>query len=61
MSCSGYNPETVTNGMYAILLGLLGKKLSFKEKGKPPNPSPVNEAERVIDGVIEALSNYWSL
>lgn len=61
MSCSGYNPATVAKGMYAILLGLLDRKLYLREEVKPLGRSSINKVEMVVDGVREALTNYWSL
>jgi len=62
MSCSGYNPKTVSDGMYAILSGIMGKKLDVKENNQPPH---INSKKRVVEKMIEELASflreYWSI
>jgi acetoin utilization protein AcuC len=63
LCCSGYNPETVTQGWLYILSGLMDVEVSIPEP-KPTHwgvPSPTEATEAVIEAVTERLSDYWSL
>ena len=62
MSCSGYNPATVANGMYALLAGLLGIELDPGEQERAhPDHSLYRETEKMIHGLSETLGNYWDI
>jgi acetoin utilization protein AcuC len=62
MSCSGYNPQTVAEGMYAILTGLIDKELDIQENAQPEYKEPqIETVEKIIEELAIHLKNYWNL
>jgi acetoin utilization protein AcuC len=63
LCCSGYNPDTVAKGWFAILVGLIGIEAELSESHPPRRTYPrlVNETEENIEKLAETLSGYWNL
>lgn len=62
MSCSGYNPETVTEGMYAIFSGILQIDSGLEEEYRfRAEEKQFEETQRVIEELSNRLSKYWSI
>ncbi|MBD3206277.1 hypothetical protein GF319_08030, partial [Candidatus Bathyarchaeota archaeon] len=62
MSCSGYNPDTVAEGMYSILSGLIDKELDIHEDEMPESYDPqVESIEEIISELGEKLSDHWNI
>jgi acetoin utilization protein AcuC len=62
MSCSGYNPNTVSKGMFAILTGLMNIELEFIETNYLPNVKSQKEAiTKIVEELAIKLQNYWAL
>jgi len=60
MSCSGYNPKTVAEGMYAIFIGLLGRGLDITEMEEPePYESQIEAVKDIITELSNLLRDYW--
>jgi acetoin utilization protein AcuC len=59
MSCSGYNPKTVAEGMYAIFVGLLSRELDIKEMEEPePYESQIQAVRDIISELSNLLKDY---
>ncbi|MFP3951723.1 MAG: histone deacetylase family protein [Candidatus Bathyarchaeia archaeon] len=62
MSCSGYNPDTVTKGMYAILAGILKIDMDLEEdyyhleEGKQ-----LEETKKILEELSNRLAQYWDI
>jgi acetoin utilization protein AcuC len=62
MSCSGYNPKTVGEGMYALLNGLMNQKLDVREEEQPTFVEHrINEVENIIEELAYYLKDYWNI
>jgi acetoin utilization protein AcuC len=62
MSCSGYNPQTVAGGWYAILTGLIDKELDIQENIQPEYKEPqIETVKEIIEELAIHLRNYWNL
>lgn len=62
MSCSGYNPDTVAEGMYSILSGLIDRELDIHEDEVPVDYDPqVENVEELISELGEKLSDHWKI
>ena len=62
MSCSGYNPNTVAEGMYSILAGLMDLELDVEEFVQLENvESHIEAVEKTIDELAIIHNNYWTL
>ena len=62
MSCSGYNPNTVAEGWYAIFTGLMGTQLDIIESDQPEYVFHKEiEVERIIEELAINLKDYWAL
>jgi acetoin utilization protein AcuC len=60
MSCSGYNPRTVAEGMYAILTGLMDHIFDIEEMDKPNYvESQMETVEKTIKELATQLRDYW--
>jgi acetoin utilization protein AcuC len=61
MSCSGYNPYTIAEGMYAILTGILGINLDVEEIfSQKYRRSHMGAVEKTIEELAISLQDYWS-
>jgi len=62
MSCSGYNPHTVAEGMYAILNGLMDKRIDIQENDQPEYIEPqIETVEKIIEELAILLKDYWNI
>jgi acetoin utilization protein AcuC len=62
MSCSGYNPETVSKGMFAILTGLMNMDLDYIEVECLTNVmSQKGNISNIIEELAIKLQDYWAL
>ena len=62
MSCSGYNPLTVAEGMYAILTGLMDIELDIQEKDQPEYIEPqIETVEKIIEELAILHKDYWNI
>jgi acetoin utilization protein AcuC len=62
MSCSGYNPDTVAEGWYAIFTGLMGTQLEIAESVQPEYVYPKEiEVLGIIEELAVKLEDYWAL
>ena len=62
MSCSGYNPDTVAEGMYSILSGLIDRELDIHEDVTPETYEPqINNVKKIISELGEELRDYWDI
>ena len=62
MSCSGYNPNTVAEGMYSILAGLMDLELDVVDFVLLENvESHIEAVEITIDELAIIHNNYWTL
>jgi acetoin utilization protein AcuC len=62
MSCSGYNPNTVAEGLYSILAGLMDIELDVEDIGHLSNVEPQIEAvEKIIDKLAIIHQDYWTM
>ena len=62
MSCSGYNPNTVAEGMYSILAGLMDIELDVEDIGHLNNVEPqIETVEKTIDKLAIIHKDYWTM
>jgi acetoin utilization protein AcuC len=62
MSCSGYNPYTVAEGMYAILTGIMGLELDVEEIFSPNYMRrQIETVKKTIEELALNLKDYWSI
>jgi acetoin utilization protein AcuC len=62
MSCSGYNPNTVAEGLYSILAGLMDIELDVEEVGNLNNVEPqIEVVEKTIDKLAIIHQDYWTM
>ncbi len=62
MSCSGYNPNTVAEGMYSILAGLMDVGFDIHEKYQLEHyGSKIKTVEKTIEELATHLKKYWIL
>jgi acetoin utilization protein AcuC len=62
MSCSGYNPNTVAEGMYSILAGLMDVGFDIQEKYQLEHyGSKIKTVEKTIEELATHLKKYWIL
>jgi acetoin utilization protein AcuC len=62
MSCSGYNPYTVAEGMYAILTGIIGLELDVEEIFSPNYMRrQIETVKKTIEELALNLKDYWSI
>jgi acetoin utilization protein AcuC len=61
--CSGYNPGTEVQGLYALFSGELGAELDVKESQapEPEDPKLLEKTADVIDELAKILKPYWTL
>jgi len=61
--CSGYNPGTEVQGLYALFSGELGMELDVKESQahEPEDPKLLEKTVDVIDELAKILKPYWTL
>ena len=63
LCCSGYNPNTVAEGWFSLLSGVIGFGKKLEEKTTPSRPPETAFAQtrEVIEAVKEKLGEYWGL
>jgi len=61
--CSGYNPGTEVQGLYALFSGELEAELDVKESQapEPEDPKLLEKTADVIDELAKILKPYWTL
>jgi len=61
--CSGYNPGTEEQGLYALFSGELGIELELRESQalEPVDPRLLEKTGDVIDELAKILKPYWTL
>jgi acetoin utilization protein AcuC len=61
LSCSGYNPNTVASGWFALLKGVMQDHNIIEDPTRPPieSEASIRETERIIQEAKKQLRSYW--